>query len=135
MNDMCAQLSDRITGRSTSSDTARTTRSTSSPGASGGTWSGGTGMPSGATGASGVDATSGTAMSAGTMPGVDTTRMRGSTLPATSGRGMPTFLSHNECRTGLSQQGRGLDRGPAAGGEVSMADMGPCRNQPRSRAR
>jgi hypothetical protein len=101
-------MTDGITGRSTSSDTARSTGST------------------------GADSPGGTAMSADTMPGLDTSRMRGPTAPASAGRGMPSFRSYNACRTWLSQQGRTLARGPALGGEGSMADTDPCRDQPSS---
>ncbi len=117
----CAMWQD-MTGRGPSSDTARTTRSTPSSGAPGGTY--------GTYGA--TDATGGATMSGTPVPGADVSLMRGPSVPATAGRGMPTFRSYNECRAWLAQQGRALNRGPAIGGEVSMADMDPCRNQPRS---
>jgi hypothetical protein len=126
-------MTDRITGRGGPSDTARTTRSSSPPGPSGGAWSGGAGMPPGATGASsGASGAGGTAMAPAAMPGIDTSRMRGPTIPATSGRGTPTFRSYNECRAWLAGQGREAHRGPAFGGEASMVDTDPCRDMPRS---
>ena len=110
-----------MTGSGTSSDTARTSGSKPSAAASGGTRSGGTVMPPGATGTTDT-----------TIPGADVGRMRGPTVPATAGNSMPTFRSYNECRAWLAQQGRALNQGAATGGEVSMADTDPCRNLPRS---
>lgn len=73
-----------------------------------------------------------TGTSGATVPGADVSRMRDPTVPPTAGPGRPTFRSYDECRAWLAQQGREMNRGPATGGEVSMADTDPCRNLPRS---
>ncbi len=85
-------------------------------------------------GSPGVPVTAdGAAVPAGpVVPGADVSRMRGPTLPPTAGRGAPTFRSYNECRSWLAQQGRMANRGPSFGGEITMSDIDPCRDMPRS---
>ena len=104
---MWNSMTDRITGRSTTSDSAMR------GGTSGGTMSGGS-------------------ASGGAMPGASMSSMR--TSPANAEVGRMGFRTYNECRVWFSNNptSRATNQGALQGGELTMADQDPCAQLPRS---